>query len=72
MHMTRKHDPDFHMEGWNTEMRGVYSNVCGMKVGLDPVVDLVVASPGSPSCHPVPKVWFGVTRSQLQSRASLA
>lgn len=70
--MTRKHDPDFHTEGWNTEMRGIYLHVCGMKVGLDPIVDLVVASLGSPSCHPVSKVWFGVTCSQLQSRAPLA
>ena len=70
--MTRKNDPDVHMEGWNPETRGICSHVCGMKAGLDPVVGLVVASPGSPSCHPVSKAWSGVTHSHLQSRAALA
>lgn len=43
---------------WNTEMRGVYSHTCRIEVGLDSVVDLVVASPGS---TPVSKVWLGLT-----------
>ena len=32
---------------WNIEMKGIYSHTCRIEVGLDSVVDLVVASPGS-------------------------